>query len=91
MCILEIEKAENGYVVECNVPLKADSKMSDKMTMCCSPSCEKQYIAKDIKEVIDLIEDILPLLDADYSTEDEYDKAYDDATNANSDEEKGEK
>ena len=89
--MIKIDKADNGYVIECTIPLKSDAKASDKMAICCCPNCEKKYIAKDINEVIDLIEDILPLLDEDYSNEDDYDKAYDDATNETSDEEKGEK
>jgi hypothetical protein len=91
MSIIKIQKAENGYVIECEVPLKSDSKPSDKMSLCCCPGCEKQYIAKDEAEVCDLIEDLLPLLDTEYTSEEEYDKAFDDATNENSDEEKGEK
>lgn len=76
--MIEISKAANGYVLECRVPLKPEAKPSKKMDMCCSPSssCEKQYIAKDAKEVADLVDDIMPLLDGEYKTEGDFDKAF---------------
>jgi len=79
--MITIGKATNGFVVSCNVPLKPDAKKSDKMTMCGSPSRDKTYIAKDAKEVADLVNDIMPLLDQDFKTEDEFDKAFDAASN----------
>ena len=86
--MISVSKAQNGYVVECTVPLKPDAKKTGKMDSCCYPgSADKQYIAKDAKEVGDLIEDIMPLLDADYKTEDEFDAAFKKAT---ADAEKGE-
>jgi len=88
--MLEVGKAANGFVVECRVPLKAEAKSTSKMDICCSPSnsCEKQYIAKNAKEVGDLIADLMPLLDGDYKTEGEFDKAF---MSACGDAEKGEK
>lgn len=78
--MLEVGKCENGYVVSCSVPIKKDSKKSAKMMDCCtSSSCDKEYIAKDEKEVAALIQDLMPLLDADYASEDEFDAAYDKA------------
>ena len=74
--MIEVSKATNGYVLECRVPLKPESKSSAKMDMCCSSSAERQYVAKDAKEVADLIADIMPLLDGDYKTEDDFDSAF---------------
>jgi hypothetical protein len=89
--VIEIGKAQNGFVVSCNVPIKQDAKKSGKMETCCCPgSCDREYVAKDAKEVCDLIEDIMPLLDTDYTTEEEFDKAFEDATGSMEDE-KGEK
>ena len=76
--MIEISKAANGYVLECRVPLKPNVKPTNKMSDCCSPSssCEKQYIAKNAKEVADLVDDIMPLLDGEYKTEGDFDKAF---------------
>ena len=88
---VEISGAKNGFVIGVNVPLKKDSKKSDKMMDCCSPNVSKQYIAKDAAECADLISDILPLLDQDFKTEDEFDAAFDKASNDVEDaQEKGE-
>jgi len=80
--VIEISKASNGFVVSCNVPLKPDTKKSDKMTSCCmDSSTNRQYIAKDATEVADLVTDIMPLLDQDFKTEAEFDDAFDKASN----------
>ena len=42
-------------------------------------SCEKQYIAKDTSEVAALIGKLMPMLDEDYKTEDEFDAAFEKA------------
>lgn len=85
--MISVGKATNGFIVECRVRFKKDAKKTDKMaSCCCSPvgeyngSCEKQYIAKDAKEVGALIADIMPLLDGDYKQESEFDAAFDEAT-----------
>lgn len=81
--VLEISKASNGFVVSCSVPLKPEAKSTGKMNSCCcspSSSCNKQYIAKDGKEVGDIISDLMPLLDSEYKTESEFDKAFEEAT-----------
>jgi len=94
--MLSVGKAANGFVVECRVRFKKAAKTTEKMDKCCcapSPeyagSCEKRYIAKDAKEVGELIADIMPLLDQDFSKESEFDKAFEEATSEIS--EKGEK
>jgi hypothetical protein len=78
--MISICKATNGYVLECSVPLKPDAKKSEKMVSCCSSTCDKQYIAKDESEVADLVADIMPLLQKDFKTEDEFDAAFKAAT-----------
>lgn len=70
--MLEIGKAENGYVVECRVPLKAKKEKD----MVCHPSAEKQYIAEDTAGVAKIIEKIMPMLDEDFTSEDEFDAAF---------------
>lgn len=91
--MLEVGKAANGFVIECRVPLKPEAKSTAKMDSCCcvsgSSSCEKQYIAKDAKELAEIISDVIPLLDGDYKTESDFDKAFSEATSEM--EEKGEK
>lgn len=84
--MISVGKAANGFIVECHVKFKTDAKMTEKMNKCgCSPSdcagsCEKQYIAEDAEEVGELIANIMPLLDGDYTNESEFDSAFDEAT-----------
>lgn len=77
--MISICKATNGYVLECNVPLKPDAKSTSKMDICRS-SVDRQYIAKDEASVADLVGDIMPLLQKDFKTEDEFDAAFKKAT-----------
>jgi hypothetical protein len=77
---IEICKAENGYTIEVCMPLTMGATQTAMMACCCQ-TAEKQYVAKDAAEVSDLIEDILPLLDQDFKTEDDFDKAFDKAVN----------
>lgn len=49
-------------------------------------SVEKQYIAKDLKEVVELVGDVMPLLEEDFSKESEFDKAFEEATKEMEDE-----
>lgn len=84
--MISVGKATNGFIVECRVKFKKEAKKTEKMSACCcfpseyAGSCEKQYIAKTAKEVGELIEDIMPLLEADYTKESEFDKAFEEAT-----------
>lgn len=84
--MVSVGKATNGFIVECRVKFKKDAKKTDKMTSCCcgpseyAGSCEKQYIAKDAKEVAELIADIMPLLSEDFKNESEFDAAFEEAT-----------
>jgi hypothetical protein len=80
--IIEVGKASNGLIISCNVPLKKDAKATSKMESCgCGDNCQRQYIAKDAKEAGDIIADLMPLLDQDFTTEDAFDKAFDSAVN----------
>lgn len=85
--MISVGKATNGFIVECRVKFKKEAKKTEKMASCCcapvgeyAGSCEKQYIAKDAKEVGELISDIMPLLDGDYAKESEFDSAFEAAT-----------
>lgn len=77
--MVEIGKAENGYVVECRVPLKPKKEKDSERSMCGHMTAEKQYVADDINEVAKIIENIMPMLDDEFSSEDEFDKAFKDA------------
>jgi hypothetical protein len=78
--VLEIGKAANGFIVSCNVPLKPDKKKDGKDMISSYPgSCEKKYLAKDTSEVADIIGKLMPMLDMEFKTEDEYDKAFNEA------------
>lgn len=71
--MLKIGKAENGYVVECQVPIK---EKKEKDTPMMHDMAEKQYIAEDIDGVAKIIQNIMPMLDEEFSSEDEFDKAF---------------
>ena len=80
--MLEIGQASNGYVVECRVPLKPKSERKEKGNSICSDypgSSEKQYIAKTPAEVVDIITRIMPLLDDTFTSEEQFDAAFEEA------------
>lgn len=78
--VLEVGKAANGFIVSCNVPLKPDKKKEGSNMISSYPgSCDKKYLAKDASEVADIIKKLMPLLDMEFKTEDEYDKAFNEA------------
>ena len=75
--LLEIGKAENGFIISCCVPLKEEKKETGKSAVGCGPrSCERQYIAKDEKEVASVVAELMPMLNMDYKTEEDFDAAY---------------
>lgn len=84
--MVSVGKCANGFIVEARVKFKKEAKKTEKMTSCCcgpsdyAGSCEKQYLAKTIKEVGELISDILPLLSEDFKDESEFDAAFAEAT-----------
>lgn len=78
--MISVGKAANGYVVECSVPIKpGKEKEAEGMTASYPGSREKQYIAKDADEVAALIAKLMPMLDEEYTTEDDFDTAFDKA------------
>lgn len=77
--MISVGKAANGYVVECCVPIKPGKEKEAEDMLYCGGSREKQYIAKDAKAVADLIAKLMPMLDEDYTTEDDFDTAFDKA------------
>ena len=82
--MLEIGQASNGYVVECRVPLKPKSERKGKgeekeVCECYPGSTEKQYIAKTPAEVVDIITRIMPLLDDTFTSEEQFDAAFEEA------------
>lgn len=78
--MLEIGQASNGFVIECRVPIKQKEKKNSEGLCCEYPgSREKQYIAKDAAEVVSLIEKLMPMLDDSFTTEEEFDVAFDKA------------
>ena len=87
--MLEVGKAENGFVVECRCKIKP-AKKTEAQTMCCDypGSSEKQYIAKDAKEVGELIAKLMPMLEEEYDDEKSFDSAFDKATMGMAKEEK---
>ena len=78
--MLEVGQAANGYVVEVRVPIKKkDKKCRDDMICDYPGSSEKQFIAKDTKELNAIIQKLMPMLDEEFSSEEEFDAAFDDA------------
>ncbi len=78
--MLEIGQASNGYVVECRVPIKPKKEKENKDMVCDYPgSSEKQFIAKDAEDVVDIIKKLMPMLDDTYSSEEEFNNAFDKA------------
>ena len=78
--MIEIGQASNGYVVECRVPLKPEKKEKGKEIEHDYPgSCEKQYIAKSPQEVVDIMTKLMPLLDDEFTDEESFDAAFNEA------------
>lgn len=77
--MVEIGKADNGYVIETYVPLKKKAKEEKDGPMPSyeyNGSCEKKYVAKDVSEAITIASQLLPMLDDEFSSEDEFDSAF---------------
>lgn len=77
--MISVGKAANGYVIECCVPIKPGKEKEAEDMPYCGGSREKQYIAKDTKAVAALIAKLMPMLDEEYTTEDDFDTAFDKA------------
>lgn len=78
--MLEIGQASNGYVIEVRVPIKPEKKKdNDKMALDYPGSSEKQFIASDYEELVAIIQKLMPMLDEEFSSEEEFDAAFDKA------------
>lgn len=78
--MISVGKASNGYIVECCVPIKpGKEKEAEDMPVAHPGSSEKQYIAKDAEAVAALIAKLMPMLDEEYTSEDDFDTAFDKA------------
>lgn len=73
--VLEVGKAENGFVISCTVSIESDKSESKDMPVCCD-SEKKMYLAKDAAEVGSIIEKIIPLLSMEFKKEEEFDRAF---------------
>ena len=78
--MVEIGQVSNGYVIECRVPIKPKKKKESKDVIEGYPgSSEKQFIADDIEGVIDIIQKLMPMLDDKFTSEEQFDAAFDKA------------
>ena len=78
--MVEVGKVENGFVVEVRVPYKPKKEKEKGDCIECYPgSSEKQYIAKSETEVGMLLTRLLLLLSEKYTSEEEFDKAFNEA------------
>ena len=68
--------AENGFVIEINVPIKSKEKKGEVEW---DRTQNKQYVVTNAAEIAPMIEKLVPLLDLEYTSEDEFDKAFDKA------------
>jgi hypothetical protein len=73
--MISIGKASNGYVIEACVPLKETKKKGD-IGVCCRPELEAKFVAATVDECVAKIKELLPKLDADYSSEKEFEAAF---------------
>lgn len=74
--IFRIDKALNGFCVEVCVPLKK----SESKDVCYQGNSYSEVLAKDATELADTISTLLPLLDTEYKNDDEFEKAFNEAT-----------
>lgn len=78
--MMMIGRADNGFIVECRVPIKKEKKKEAEESISeYSGESEKQYVVKDISEATALVEKLLPLLDDTFTSEDEFNAAFDKA------------
>jgi hypothetical protein len=76
---VSISKADDGgYVIHVKVKMKKEK--GDKNDVCCGPSREdKMLIAKDLDEVKEVLDKVLPKLKKGGMDEDEFDDAFKEA------------
>lgn len=78
-CLFEVSKAENGFVLECKVPIKSKDKKGGE-GLCMPHSGEVKYVCKDIDDLFSKIKEVVPKLDMEYTSVDAFDKAFKAAT-----------
>jgi hypothetical protein len=77
---ITIGVAENGFIVKVHVPIS--DKKSKEMYSMCGEYSDKKYVVMSAAEIAPLIEKLVPLLDMEYTSEDEFDKAFNKAAGA---------
>ncbi len=79
--MMEIGQAENGYIVELHARIKPKKKGKMSDCVCAYPgSTEKQLIAKNAEELAEIIQKLMPLLDEEFSSEEEFEGAFEKAS-----------
>lgn len=76
--MIKIGKAANGYILEVCVPLKDTGKAKDTMSLG-GRSLEEQFVCKDEAEVAAKVTELLPKLDAEYTSEKAFAAAFGEA------------
>lgn len=78
--MLSVGKVDNGYVVEVSVPFKP-KKEKERGELCegYPGSKDKKFVAKDRAEAATLVQKLIPMLDEKFSSESEFDAAFDKA------------
>ena len=75
--MLSVGSVANGYVVECQVPVKKEMEEDEKELSHAYPGeCSQQYVAKSLDEVTALIGKLMPMLDREFTSEDEFNAAF---------------
>ena len=78
--LFEVSKAENGFILECKVPIRRKPEKSTgrgDAPVEHYPSCgEVKYVCEDMDKLFTKIKEVLPKLDVSYSSEDAFDKAF---------------
>lgn len=75
--MIEIERVLNGYVIECRAPIKPEEKdNADSMVSCYPGSEEANFVAKDEAEVVEIVQKLMPMLDVTFTSEDEFNMAF---------------
>lgn len=78
--MVSVGAASNGFIVECHASIKPEKKKESKSVCECYPgSSEKQYVAATAEDAVALVTKLMPLLDETYSSEEEFDSAFDKA------------
>ena len=78
--MLSVGKCVNGFMIEVTVPFMRKAEKTKNEVIDSYPgSKDRQFVAKGTKELSELIAKLLPLLEEDFSSEKEFDSAFDEA------------